>query len=801
MFAIKSLCTFLVLTRLTGLVSGWQPLGSTIIPDSLLSNTTGLAGSNTVDVSEDGKRLAVGVPAADDGTGAVFVYELMVEDDPTMATSWKLLVTLHGITAEGLGDIVSLSSDGHLVAVRRHLPTNHVQVYHIAPNDEAYVLEKVGADKKCPGSSYGQSVTLGQASSPSLSPSSMDGKYFLVYGCESYDNGRGKVHVYHLLQDGNNAAYTWAPFVSHLNGSQDGEGFGSATSFVHAPSVLSPTGRVVRLAISSPGYNNGKGRVQVLSTTIGSDDWERQGTDLNGSLVGEAFGTALDMSTGEYPYVAVGSPLYNHADASQGMVYLYHWRSPAFGVSPLWQLVDSVYKQDGSEFGRSVSISSNGNRLAASSQNLAALYELQDYYNLKLVSDLILSPANAVNTTIALNGPASILAATSSSGEVQVVMDDSAFCKIPLSGAAPTIETFLERTTCRANGIDLVSTEEQCQNTAVYMNGMRACEWIPPYDTPAPSLSPSMHPSDTPSGNPSTDMPTLSPSLAPSLTLSNTLPPNSDPTPAPSPQHTLTPSLALSSPPTTSSTTREPSLLPGTNRPSASPPFPTTWEPSIGPSISPTTDSYSLESPSSGPSMIETEIEDPMSSPSNDDFEPLTACRCNETFACTTARLEENAEVLRICINKHSSDFVIVDLEHLKLVHGNLTTPMVENGDVKVDNVTVQCNQGSCQIQIPVNADLFANDRPPYLAASGQVEVTSERRNLRSRRNLAELLRFGTIVLLEQATLATGSTVEKDIKKSTQSGMGPLMWLIVALIVVLVALVAGRAYLKLKRPQ
>jgi hypothetical protein len=196
--------------------------------------------------------------------------------------------------------------------------------------------------------------------------------------------------------------------------------------------------------------------------------------------------------------------------------------------------------------------------------------------------------------------------------------------------------------------------------------------------------------------------------------------------------------------------------------------------------------------------MIGSEIVDPLESPSNDDFELLTACFCNETHACTKSRLEENAEVLRICINKHSSDFVIVDLDNLKFVQGNLTTPMVVKGKTKFDNVSVQCNEGSCQILLPVHSDLFSKDRPPYLAASGEIEVTREQRNLRSRRRLKELMGFGTIVLLEQATLATESTVEASIKKSSHTVMSPLMWFLVALILVVVALVAGRSYLKFK---
>jgi hypothetical protein len=800
MFAIKSLCAFLLLTNIPSFVAGWQPLGSTIIHESFSSNN-GLVGSPTVDISHDGRRVAVGVPHAANGTGAVFVYELTVDDvTTTTTTSWNLLTTLSGETGEGLGNVVSLSPDGQLLAVRRHLPTNHVQVYHILPDNAGYVLSQIGSDKKCPESSYGQSVTLGQPATSPLSPFSMEGKYWLVYGCESYDNGSGKVHIYHLHQDRNQETYHWSPFVSHLDGSNAGDGFGSAISLVHAPSVLSPSGRIVRLAVSSPGYNNGQGRVQVFVANIGDDKWMQQGEDLKGSLVvvGEAFGASLDMSATEYPYVVVGSPQYNHADGSQGMVYLFHWRSPNLGVPRLWQLVDSVRKQGSNEFGRSVSISSNGNRLAASSHNVAALYELEDYRNLTLVSDLMPSPVEAVNTTIALNGPGSVLVSTSSSGEVHVVMDDSSFCQTPRTDA-PTmsfIDMFLARSTCRVNGIRLVSAEELCLNTSVYMNGMRACEWIPPYDTSSPTVSPSMLPSETPSGSTSTAVPTVAPSPAPSFGL-----PNSDPTVAPPLQPTSLPSTSSSDPsstPTQISPTLAPSSLPGTEGPAVRSPSPTTLEPSAAPSSSPNSGSDSSESPTSDSSMIGSEIVDPLESPSNDDFELLTACFCNETHACTKSRLEENAEVLRICINKHSSDFVIVDLDNLKFVQGNLTTPMVVKGKTKFDNVSVQCNEGSCQILLPVHSDLFSKDRPPYLAASGEIEVTREQRNLRSRRRLKELMGFGTIVLLEQATLATESTVEASIKKSSHTVMSPLMWFLVALILVVVALVAGRSYLKFK---
>eukprot|EP00980_Cylindrotheca_fusiformis_P009305 scaffold2042_cov123-Cylindrotheca_fusiformis.AAC.12 len=756
MFAIKSLCTFLLLsTSFPEYVSGWKTLGSAIIPESLSSTDSLVVGGNAVDASQDGRRVAVGVPDAADGTGAVFVYELTDE------VSWKLLVTLYGSATEGLGTAISLSPDGQLVAVRRQSPSNHVQVFLISPENGVYVLRQVGSNKICPESSFGQSVTLGQAFHSSFA--SMEEKYWLVFGCESYDNGRGSVQIHHLHQDTVPDTYEWIPFVAHLNGSDAGDGFGSAIALVHAPSVLSPTGLIVRLAISSPGHNNGQGRVQVFVATIGAEEWEQQGVDLAGTQVGETFGSSLDVSTGEYPYVVIGSPKYTHTDGSQGMVRLYHWRSPAFGVSPLWQLVDAVYNPDApNEFGKSVSMSSDGNRLAASTRSSVAVYELEDYYNLKLVSDLIQSSGDGQNTKAALNGPGSVVVSTWSTGEVMVHMDDTSFCKVPLlDETLSSMDTFLERATCRENGIRRVATKDQCAETTVYyMNGMRNCEWIPSFETASATMTPSV----TSSSN---EMPTIAPSMKPSLKESNNGRPQNHPT--------SMPSVDTSSTPTETYETHSPSSK--------------TMEPS----------GDFFGSPSTFPSSAD----DSTTPPPNVDFELLSACHCNENFACTNSRLKKDAKVLRICINKKAPGFVILDLAKLKMVQGHSTVSVVENATAIADGVSTQCNQNSCRIQLPAHSDLFASDRPPYVAVSGEVVVSSERRNLRLRRKLLEkFLQFGTVISLEQGTLATESKVDTDIEeKTSRKGMSPLLWLIVALVLVLVGMVAGRTYLKLKRPQ
>ena len=131
--------------------------------------------------------------------------------------------------------------------------------------------------------------------------------------------------------------------------------------------ALSPDGTTI--AIGEPKYelqvdedNNGfpdnvnqnKGRVRVFKLISGT--WTQLGTDLIGAGDGDLFGTTVSLSnTGTA--LAVGAPIH---DSSKGHVRVYQYNGTAWG-----QLGSDINGGTaGEKFGTSVSLSSNGTRVA-----------------------------------------------------------------------------------------------------------------------------------------------------------------------------------------------------------------------------------------------------------------------------------------------------------------------------------------------------------------------------------------------------------------------------------------------------
>jgi 6-phosphogluconolactonase (cycloisomerase 2 family) len=100
---------------------------------------------DSVDISADGKTLAIGSPGINDRPGYVRVYQLESHDD--LDFSWKQLgqnITGEAI-ADHLGCSVSLSDDGKTLAVGAYKNdySGHVRIYHL---DEDGSWKQLGED-------------------------------------------------------------------------------------------------------------------------------------------------------------------------------------------------------------------------------------------------------------------------------------------------------------------------------------------------------------------------------------------------------------------------------------------------------------------------------------------------------------------------------------------------------------------------------------------------------------------------------------------------------------------------------
>ena len=312
--------------------------------------------------SGNGNILAVGAPhhgyissTADptqvntDG-GGVFLYRYDGSD-------WSLLSIIAGLPSEQIGGNLAVSSDGSRIAIRRNkalsLYLNEVEVYNVGVSG---VPTKVGSDLSCGG--RGDSMSL-----------SSDGSRIVV-SCHGINGGRGLVEIF----DWTDGEWSSIGRLSVANTSEinNNDRFGWVVS-------LDDGGN--RLAVSAPNYDvdgmSDRGLVRVYEYANGS--WDQIGGDIVGSTAEEVFGYAMDIS-GKGLSVAVGAYVRSVGGVSgAGTVSVFSLPPDGTTWVPVGQLVTGGASQQ--RFGRSVSISTDGKRVAASSRGPSSrgLVQLLDF--------------------------------------------------------------------------------------------------------------------------------------------------------------------------------------------------------------------------------------------------------------------------------------------------------------------------------------------------------------------------------------------------------------------------------------
>ena len=778
-FAILPLLLQCALTvAVPAVANQWEQLGSPVMltsrsskGDGDISNIQITAGDESVislrplvvDVSQDGLRVAVGSPSYGDGLGAVFVFEWQnsadIKDSPSY--DWTLVGSVLGQHGnEGLGDSVSLSGDGMWLAVRRNLrpqgrssPSSRVvQVYHINVYGS---MQQNGDDVACSSNDSSiQSVTLGQA--PLLSD---DGNFtdriWLILGCESRDSGRGIVQAFYLMgaydadNEGDQASKLWEPYLPPLLGTNPGDGFGLSTSFVKhsSPSSLSGNDPIFRLAVSSPRYDNNRGKVRVY--TAYAHGWATLGSELLGSFPGELFGWDLGMSASSEPFLIVASPERLPIEGktgdndglsvtrSHGAVQVFHWKASSdYFISFFeWNLAGkplTVGKKAGigiedARFGYAVAISMDGNRIAVSSATVSSslgnhvgnavyvydrdfeedsiTWNLTDEYG--VTGDTLWSPSVALNRygSVAVT----LSYATSGGGDtiLRAFLDKSPFCTPPSFTQAPIAHTwnegvvngtkrnyplgrFFDRSTCRdTSGNRLITSRETCSKTKIRQNGtVFPCVWATGQPYPEPTSSP-------------IDEEFVFPTKSPTMVTANPDAP--------------------------------------------------------GQSISP------------------------------------SACHCDKEQECTDLPLLEGT-TLHVCITRTPASADLLSVDSFYLEQESILVSVVEHGqalDAVVGDVTLACTGNACIVQVPVNSLFFGPDQPLYLVFKGTVivDVTGEQtENIRPRRNgdfsgMFVIQSFESVLSLQRNDVMDNpNRATSDNTFSEKYVLLGLRWLFVALV-------------------
>lgn len=166
--------------------------------------------------------------------------------------------------------------------------------------------------------------------------------------------GRGRVDVFQFKRQ------SWEPIGSGtpLVG-RNGDEFGSSVS-------LSSNGTIV--AVGAPMSDSSAGEVHVFVLDEELDTWSTMGQALSGDLRGDRFGSALDLNANG-TVLAVGAYKAQEWLAQEGYVRTYRFQLASWvGLGENSQLIGTNRSE---QFGWAVSLSADGNTLAASSNTWA----------------------------------------------------------------------------------------------------------------------------------------------------------------------------------------------------------------------------------------------------------------------------------------------------------------------------------------------------------------------------------------------------------------------------------------------
>ena len=322
-------------------LEGWSHLGENLMGPISDNARFGFS----VSMSEDGNRLAVGLPGADGidgdseelrGSGSVHIYDFN-------GTEWVKVYAIEGPGMHaGAGKSIALSDDGTRFAFS-------------APDweEEGFIVvyEEFGAAGNW--SVVGE-VPLGN---PDLEERfggsldlSADGRILAVTDKDAMESS-GKVRVY---MESNR---TWELMGTEIEGD-------SVDGFLGWSVSLSNDGR--RLAVAALGYNEFAGEVSVFD--FDGESWQQLGSNLEGESDRELFGSAVSLSS-DGTTLAVGAPGFakddgNEVEVSAGRVRIFRLGDVEGKQSwiELGGPLEGVSSFDA--FGTSVALSADGNIVA-----------------------------------------------------------------------------------------------------------------------------------------------------------------------------------------------------------------------------------------------------------------------------------------------------------------------------------------------------------------------------------------------------------------------------------------------------
>lgn len=289
----------------------------------------------SIDISASGSIFATGAPGPNEVPGTVRVFEnvngvwVQVGDDIVGETP-----------NDSFGIQVSLSSDGSIVAVGTPFNdgngnnSGHVRVFR----NEGGVWTQIGDDIN--------GATMNDLSGGAVRLSD-DGSIVAIgaVGNDNAGSGAGHVRVFQNQND------QWQQIGSDINGLASTDQFGSAIG-------LSANGSIfVAGSPNNDGVALNAGNARVFENQGGV--WTPIGQIITGEAASDEFGEAVDISANG-SIIAIGAPNSDENGAESGSIRVFENQNGS------WEQIGQKLTgaEAGSRFGRSLSLSSDGNLLA-----------------------------------------------------------------------------------------------------------------------------------------------------------------------------------------------------------------------------------------------------------------------------------------------------------------------------------------------------------------------------------------------------------------------------------------------------
>lgn len=334
--------------RVFELVSGtWTQKGAAIAGEA-----TDDESGTSVSLSANGLTVAIGAPNNDGAgvsAGHVRVYRWN-------GTAWAQLGgDIDGIAAGDLsGTAVQLAADGNTIVVGAHSnngPTNSQTDIGMA---RVFTWDGTSWNQK--GSTiYGENIGDFFGYSVSISA---NGNRIAVGGTSNDDGGSNAGHV--RIYDWNSGTSTWNQVGADINGSA-GEESGWSVGLSHSGDTL------VLGAPRSSANGSRSGVVRVFEYA-GTSAWAQVGADIKGEAAGDSSGFEVGISYNGRTIV-IGAPRNNGGGSDAGHLRIFK------NLGSGWDqalTVDVDGTAAGEQFGRRVSISGNGTRVAGGSREFSS---------------------------------------------------------------------------------------------------------------------------------------------------------------------------------------------------------------------------------------------------------------------------------------------------------------------------------------------------------------------------------------------------------------------------------------------